>query len=139
MQVNRIQSNNSMSLPNFGAKIKVKNLFGDVKIPEPKNTELIEKAKKIGLENDVIEFSFGGIIEKIEDYWSPQDNFHMEGWRQEVKNKLKTRFIQEGKVKENFSENVYQSDYGNILDDNEERMGEILDYLHTKYPNDIWD
>lgn len=139
MQVNRIQSNYYNYQPNFGAKIKVKNLFGEVKIPEPKNTELIEKAKKIGLENDVIEFSFGGINSKTENFWSPQDNFYMEDWRTEVKNKLKTVFTQEGKVKENFSETVYQSDYGNILDDNEERMGEILDYLHTKYPNDIWD
>ncbi len=135
MQVNNISSNNH---PNFGAKIKVKNLFGEVKIPEPKNSELIEKANKIGLENDVIEFSFGGIISKTEDYWSPQDNFYMENWRTETKNKLRTTFTQEGKVKEHFSETVYQSDYGNILDDNEERIGEILDYLHTKYPNDIW-
>ena len=134
MQINNITTTNR----SFGAKIKVKSVYGEVKIPEPKNRKLIEKAKKIGLENDVIEFSFGPIIRKTENYWSPQDNFFIENWRSEVKNKLTTKFTQEGKVKEHFKETVYQSDYGNILDDNEERIEEILGYLHKKYPNDIW-
>ncbi len=62
----------------------------------------------------------------------------MENWRTETSNKLKMIFTQEDKVKESFSETVYQIDYDNILDENENRIGEILDYLHTKYPNDIW-
>lgn len=138
MQVNRIQANNYSNQQNFKAKLRIYDMFGKVRVPEPKNTELIEKAKKIGLENDVIEFYFGGIKQKVENYWSPQDNFYIENWRTETSNKLKMIFTQEDKVKESFSETVYQIDYDNILDENENRIGEILDYLHTKYPNDIW-
>lgn len=129
MQVNRVQSNNT----SFGAKIKVHNLFREIKVSD----ELIEKAKKIGLENDVIEFSFGPIIKKSEYYHSPQDNFYLENWRTETRNKLRTTFTQEGKVKEKFSQTIYESDE-NILEDNKNVIEDTLDYLHTKYPNDIW-
>ncbi len=49
MQVNRIQANNYSNQQNFKAKLRIYDMFGKVRVPEPKNTELIEKAKKIGL------------------------------------------------------------------------------------------
>ena len=138
MQINRIQSNNYNSQPNFSAKLKIDAPWRNIHISKAKNTELIEKAKKIGLENDVIEFSFGVPRIKSEDYYSGQDNCRIADWRVEKRNKLKAIFTQDGKEKENISRNIVDSDGSYFEQYNMDAIESILDDLYKKYPNDIW-
>lgn len=124
---------------NFGARLEINSPWGmlDRAMSEAEKTKLAEKANKIGLKDDVIEFSFGPIKDTVENSVFSHEPVYLPDFAVEILNRLKTKFIQNDKVKEEFAETICQKPHENIIDNNISKMEENLNILYERFPNDI--
>ena len=131
MQITKIQQQNSGTA--FGAKVKI--IGGDLN--KKAITSLSEKAKKIGLDNDVIELKFTNWKHNQEGYYCGQDNCYIGGVINELKETFRAKFISNGNCKctEEIRDKILSNSYADLLQAEERVANNYLDKLIKKYCN----
>lgn len=131
MQISSIQQQNSGTT--FGAKVKI--IGGD--LDKKAISTLSEKAKKIGLDNDVIELKFTNWKHNQEGYYSGQDNCYIGGVINELKETFRAKFIPNGKGKctEELRDKILSNSYADLIQAEERVANNYLDELIKKYCN----
>ena len=131
MQISKIQQQKSCTT--FGAKLNI--IGGDLN--KKTITSLSEKAKKIGLDNDVIELKFTNYKHNQEGYYSGQDNCYIGGVLNEIKETFRAKFIPNGKGKstEEVRDKILRNSYADLLQAEERVANNYLDELIKKYGN----
>jgi len=122
MQINSIQNNNTT----FGAKV---NVIGG-KLPQNLMSEVSDKAKKIGLENDVVELKFSPLISMLDrhSYVDTQKYHLVNHMFDEFRQKFEARFIPGGNGKG--LETVWNKLLGSSRSDMEDKQKQVVnDYL----------
>ena len=131
MQIAKIQAQNRGTT--FGANVKI--IGGDLN--KKAITSLSEKAKKIGLDNDVIELKFTNWKHNQEGYYCGQDNCYIGGVINELKETFRAKFIPNGKGKctEEKRDKILSNSYADLLKEEERVANNYLDELIKKYGN----
>jgi len=129
MQVQKISNNNTT----FGAKV---NVIG-TKFDEKVMATLSEKAKKIGLDKDVVELKFTNFKQESEDYFCGQDNCYIEGAFNELKESFRARFLPNGNGKgtEAVRDKIIASRDADLWQQEEQLANDYLDKLIAKFNN----
>ena len=131
MQISSIQQQNSGTT--FGAKVKI--IGGD--LDKKAISTLSEKAKKIGLDKDVIELKFTNYNHNQEGYYCGQDNCYIGGIINELKETFRAKFIPNGngKCTEEIRDKILSNSYADLLQAEERVANNYLDELIKKYGN----
>lgn len=133
MQINRFQSNNHDI--NFGARLNIKG----AKFDETTVAALSEKAKKIGLESDVIELNFESLFSVLgrNSYHTNQDRSLINYMFVQFSQIFNANFLSVGKNKnsEQVSKRLIGLSHDEIYKQQEHVANDYLDVLIKKYVN----
>lgn len=129
MQVKRVQNNNTT----FGAKVNVIGTQFDEKVM----ATLSQKAKKIGLDKNVIELKFTNYKHDSEDYYNGQDNCYIEGAVNELKETFRAKFLPNGNGKstEEIRDKIFVNRDVDLWQQEEQVANDYLDKLIKKFCN----
>ena len=126
MRVQTIQSNN----PNFNAKLRV---LGKYFVQEEQDV-LLQKADKIGFENDVVELNYTNYRDRSIEFLNQKQPDYLK----KISSILKARFYpnNEGEGTEIYKECVSDDNYRGFWAKEYKIAKRYLDTLAEKYPNE---